>query len=243
MIIIINITAIVLYLLAASYQAHYLFAKEPTSPKRSLVIGFGMAAAICQAAGVYHAIDTPSGIDLGFFRVSSLFFCFITALGISSTLRRPTDNLLIALYPLAALSIVAATISSPSKNINSAITAGMLGHIVSSILAYSILTIAAIQAAALGLQERQLKHHHLKGMLRTLPPLQTMEAMLFELIWIGVVLLGLSIISGLLYVDNIFAQHLIHKSVLTIAAWFIFSIFVWGRHQLGWRSAPACAGH
>ena len=66
-----------------------------------------------------------------------------------------------------------------------------------------------------------------------------METMLFELIWAGVVLLTLSIVSGILFVDDLFAQHLVHKTVLAIFAWVLFSILLWGRYQLGWRSQTA----
>jgi len=63
--------------------------------------------------------------------------------------------------------------------------------------------------------------------------------MLFELIWLGFILLSVSMIAGFLYVDDLFAQDLVHKTVLTIMAWFLFSILLWGRYQLGWRSQTA----
>jgi ABC-type uncharacterized transport system permease subunit len=72
-----------------------------------------------------------------------------------------------------------------------------------------------------------------------LPPLQLMESMLFELIWVGVVALTLSIGTGVIFMENIFAQHLVHKTVLSIAAWLLFSVLLWGRYFLGWRSQTA----
>jgi ABC-type uncharacterized transport system permease subunit len=66
-----------------------------------------------------------------------------------------------------------------------------------------------------------------------------MEAMLFELLWIGVALLTIAIVSGAVFVDDIFAQHLVHKTVLTIAAWLLFSTLLWGHYKLGWRSKTA----
>ena len=44
-----------------------------------------------------------------------------------------------------------------------------------------------------------------------------------------------AIISGALFVENMMAQHLAHKSVFSVLAWLIFSVLLWGRHQLGWR--------
>ena len=115
----------------------------------------------------------------------------------------------------------------------------MLTHIIISISAYSLLTIAAIQAFLVAIQDLQLKHHHTRGIVRVLPPLQLMETMLFEIIWCGVLLLTASILSGMIFLDDIFAQQLVHKTVLSIAAWTMFSILLWGHHQLGWRSKTA----
>jgi ABC-type uncharacterized transport system permease subunit len=36
-----------------------------------------------------------------------------------------------------------------------------------------------------------------------------------------------------------FAQHLVHKTALTLLAWVIYSTLLWGRYQLGWRSQTA----
>ena len=66
-----------------------------------------------------------------------------------------------------------------------------------------------------------------------------METMLFEILWVGLILLTLAIGSGMLFLEDIFAQHLVHKTVLTICAWALFATLLWGRHQLGWRSQTA----
>ena len=66
-----------------------------------------------------------------------------------------------------------------------------------------------------------------------------MEAMLFELLWIGLGLLSIAIASGALFIDDIFAQSLVHKTVLTIAAWLLFATLLWGHYRLGWRSKTA----
>jgi ABC-type uncharacterized transport system permease subunit len=63
--------------------------------------------------------------------------------------------------------------------------------------------------------------------------------MLFELLWIGVTLLTIAIVSGVVFIDDIFAQSLVHKTVLTIGAWLLFSMLLWGHYQLGWRSKTA----
>jgi ABC-type uncharacterized transport system permease subunit len=102
-----------------------------------------------------------------------------------------------------------------------------------------VLTIAACQAAAVAALDYQLHHRHTRGLVQVLPPLQLMEAMLFELLWVGLVLLTIAISSGMLFLEDIFAQHLVHKTVLTLCAWLLFATLLWGHHQLGWRSQTA----
>ena len=117
--------------------------------------------------------------------------------------------------------------------------AGMTVHIGSSILAYAVLTLAAIQSAVVAVLDHQLRHKHTRGIVQVLPPLQLMETMLFELLWIGVLMLTVAIVSGALFIEDIFAQHLVHKTVLTMIAWALFSLLLWGHYQLGWRSQTA----
>ena len=158
---------------------------------------------------------------------------------ITSLSRRPLQNLLIALYPLSALAVLISTFVPDTAPLLSHLSNGMILHISSSILAYAVLTLAAIQSAVLALQDRQLKHRHTRGIIQVLPPLQKMESMLFELLWIGVTLLTIAIVSGVVFIDDIFAQSLVHKTVLTIVAWLLFSGLLWGHYQLGWRSRTA----
>ena len=66
-----------------------------------------------------------------------------------------------------------------------------------------------------------------------------MEKLLFELIWIGFILLTLSVASGFIFLDDMFAQHLVHKTILSIIAWCIFAILLYGRHAQGWRGTTA----
>ena len=74
---------------------------------------------------------------------------------------------------------------------------------------------------------------------RYLPSLQFMESFLFQLIGVGFALLTLSLTSGWLFVDDIFAQRLAHKTLLSIFAWIIFGTLLLGRAFAGWRGRTA----
>jgi ABC-type uncharacterized transport system permease subunit len=232
-----SITAVVFYLAAAFYQGFYLL-NHTHEARRGRFIALAALAVIAHAVSVAGSIYTDRGIDLGFFRALSLTFWFICLIGWLGNLRRPLDNALALLFPVAAIAVIlSATFDGPDRYLQHGI--GMLSHIILSILAYSVLSLSALQAMVLALQERELKHRHLHGILQSLPPLQTMEQILFELIWVGVVLLSLAILTGAIYIDNLFAQHLVHKTIFSLIAWLTFVGLLWGHHRLGWRGHTA----
>jgi ABC-type uncharacterized transport system permease subunit len=226
-----------LYLAATGLQLLHL-SQRRRQINRSVFI-LGLAALILHAAIVWKIVFTSTGVDLGFFKIAALLFLVINIACVTSITRRPLQNLLIALFPLSALAVLVSTFAPDTAPLLSHLSGGMVLHISSSILAYAVLTLAAIQAGVLALQDHQLKHRHTRGIIQILPPLQLMESMLFELLWIGLALLTIAIVSGAVFVDDIFAQSLVHKTVLTIAAWLLFSTLLWGHYQLGWRSKTA----
>jgi ABC-type uncharacterized transport system permease subunit len=70
-----------------------------------------------------------------------------------------------------------------------------------------------------------------------------MEAFLFELVWVGQMLLTLTITAAFLFFDDIWGvDGVIHKTVFSLLAWIVFAVLLWGRHQLGWRGQTAIRG-
>ena len=226
-----------LYLAATGLQLLQISQRGNTVSRGVLVLG--LLALALHAVVTWQSVFVGAGVHLGFFKVSALIFLVINIACIASLARRPLQNLLVALFPLSALSVLVATFAPDTSVAQSSLAPGMMLHIGSSILAYAVLTLAAVQSALLSLQDHQLRQRHTRGLVQILPPLQLMETMLFELLWIGVLLLTVAIMSGFVFVDDIFAQHLAHKTVLTIGAWVLFSTLLWGHYQLGWRSGTA----
>jgi ABC-type uncharacterized transport system permease subunit len=112
-------------------------------------------------------------------------------------------------------------------------------HIVCSISAFGLLLIAGFYALFIAMTDHLLRRRHITPLVRALPALDVLEALLFQLITAGFVLLTVSLITGLLFVDDLFAQHLVHKSILAIAAWLIFGTLLVGRWLWGWRGRTA----
>ena len=111
-------------------------------------------------------------------------------------------------------------------------------HILIASVAYSLFTTACGVGILLSIQEYQLKHHRLKQLLRV-PPLQTLERLMFEFIWAAFILLTITIATGFYCIEDMFAQHLVHKTCFTIASWIVFAGLLLGRRFAGWRGQLA----
>ncbi|WP_241234996.1 cytochrome C assembly family protein [Amphritea opalescens] len=229
------IIAIICYLTATALQWQNANGRSINHVTIRLI---GVVAVISHGFSAYLDLHRPSGIHLEFFSAGSLIGWLVAGLVLLSSLRQKIDNLFIGIFPLAAITLFF-TLFGLDDAVGRHYDAGLVIHILISILAYSIFTLAAFQAVLLAKQEYQLKHHITKGLLRSLPPLQTMEALLFEMIWTGLILLTLSLITGAIVFDDLFAQHLVHKTILSIFAWLLYATLLIGRHFLGWRSHKA----
>ncbi len=108
-------------------------------------------------------------------------------------------------------------------------------HVLVSMFAYGLFTVGAIVAIFSLVQERRLKAGRVSGISHLFAPLVTTERLLYGITTAGFIGLALAVVSGFTFVDNLFAQHLIHKTALSIAALVIFGILLSGRVFAGWR--------
>lgn len=200
----------------------------------------GLLALVSHSALAWELIRQPEGLDFGLFPVSVAISALIVGILLATALRKKAMlSLLIAVYPLAALTVVASLLLDTPPHELFRPTVGLLAHIVLSVTAYSLFTLAAVQAVLVTLQSYRLKHNYNSILVRNLPPLQTMESLLFDLIWAGVILLTLAIVSGAVFMEDLFAQHLAHKTVFSLLAWLVFTGLLVGRQVRGWRGLVA----
>lgn len=231
--------AVIAYIAASaalihSLQADYI-ATAHTPWQRLRVLSLGWLAALLHGASLLDMYDPAGTVNFSFLSVSSLAGLGIVGVLLLTSLSRPVDKLGVIIFPLSALLVLLKLVLPEGAHALKIHSWQLNVHILVSMLAYSFLNIAALQALLLALQDRHLRSHNAKGLIRSLPPLQTMEKLLFQLITAGFALLSLSLSTGFLFVENLFAQHLIHKTVLSILAWLVFGILLAGRAFQGWR--------
>ncbi len=236
------ILSITFYLASGGMQLVRLLRGDTGPAGKAGVIGLGLGAVALHGALLYPRVFGGNGVNLGFFNAGSLISWLVAAILMLTALRKPVENLGIVLLPVAALTILLDATFTSSHVIHTTGHWQLDAHILISMLAYSLLTIAMVQAILLAVQERHLRNRQPGGFIRSLPPLQTMESLLFQMIGIGFALLTVGLIIGLLFlqsIHNIVAEHLVHKTVLSLVAWVVFAVLLWGRWRHGWRGRTA----
>jgi ABC-type uncharacterized transport system permease subunit len=195
-------------------------------------------ALLAHAAFLTHTIHGIGGLNLSIGQTASLIGLAIAmsaAVGLLGTRGKL----------LAGLALVFAAVLTLATGVGTAkISSGdagwpLVAHIVLSVVAYTLLAIAALTAAVLYRRDLQMRRHRKPVVGRFSLPLETLESQLFATIGAGFIMLTLAIFSGLFYVEDMFAQHLVHKTLLTIASWVLFAILLIGRWRFGWRARTA----
>jgi ABC-type uncharacterized transport system permease subunit len=232
-----GLLGVFLYLAAAALQ--FAAIVHERVPRRTLMRGLGGAAAVVHAWLVWQLMFAGGHLDLGVFRVGALVSLTMVLIILASSINRPLENLFVALFPFAALTLTAALVFDAHYHPPPSLGGGFVLHVILAVLSYAVLSVAALQSILVGWQEHQLRGRRQFTLLRSLPPLQTMERLLFELLWVGLALLTAAIASGFLFLQDMFAQRVVHHTVLSLAAWLVFAILLAGRVRLGWRGPTA----
>lgn len=237
---ILSVLAIVFYLTGSGLVIQQLRRNTIDAGKfRHWLQACGGTALVLHSISLYASLMTPAGFDLGFFSILSLVAWLAVALLLVVTLQEPVECLSVIVFPFAAISLALRIFYPQQHLLAHSLTPGLDFHILTSLLAYSLLSIAAVQAVLLYFQDNHLHNKHPGGFIRALPPLESMEKLLFKLIILGFIVLTIALGSGILYLQDMFAQHIVHKTILSIFAWVVFATLLIGRWQFGWRGRIA----
>lgn len=231
-------------LIAASYLSAvallYVAIHRSDSRLRSLSVMLAALGALLHLLAQSAVWVAPPVHQISILNVFSLCALAAIVLLLASAPSRKSlyDAGLVAL-PIAFLAVLAEwLVPVPATELSNHSPAVTL-HVLSSITAFGIFSVAGVYAVFSSLIDHFLRRHHLNRLIRTLPPLEVLEGLLFQLITAGFAVLTVSLVTGLLFVSDLFAQHLVHKTVLSILAWLVFGALLWGRHWRGWRGRVA----
>ena len=225
-----------LYLMVGAIQARSVIKRQPNL--RLITLPIALIAIIGHTWLIKQSVWLDNGINLSAINIGSLIsYCFIIIILLSS-IRKNVDNLFLFLFPAAALWVLLSAFSPNDQQHINQFGNGILAHILLSLIAYAVLLISTIQAALLWLQNHQLRKHSLTGFSGLLPPLQSMELLLFDLILTGFILLSAAMISGI-YFSQINIEIINSKTVLTLLAWCVYFLLLIAHSLFGWRGERA----
>lgn len=151
------------------------------------------------------------------------------------------EGLQALVLPLAAVAVLLHGLIPSAPALPNTESLAFKFHLLIAMLAYSLLTIASLHVLLMALIERRLHDGTLTQLLHKLPPLLTMETLLFRIIWAGFVLLTLTLVSGVVFSEALFgkAAQFNHKTVFGVISWSIFAALLAGRQIQGWRGRVA----
>ena len=206
--------------------------------QRWVALAPAVLALMLQAIALNAIIIQPQGLNLGFFPALALITWLIAIQILLSSIYRRIESLGIVVFPVSGLAGLAAG-QDWSQHVIRISDHALQGHIMVSIIAYSLITLGVFQAILLAYQDRSIRQHNPGGFIRFLPPLHDMETLLFQFLGFGFVCLSASLLSGFLYLEDMFAQHQAHKVIFSIIAWVLLGILLFGRVRFGWRGPTA----
>ncbi len=221
-------------------QNIHLGAESNAQRRSPALIGLAGVGALLHAFSNAQVIWSDGGLNLGIATSISLVSWIMLVFVLIASFRLPLTNLLVLVLPLAAAGALLALVTPAAPALPTAsFSDPLIWHIMISILAYSILFMAACQSVLLAVLEHRLKAKQTLKFLKLLPPLQTMESLLFGLLWTGIAALTLAIGSGFLFLDDMFEQRVVHHTVLAIASWVLYAALLVGHRVFGWRGTTA----
>jgi ABC-type uncharacterized transport system permease subunit len=196
---------------------------------------------IIHASGLYVALFSEAGMRFSFsFALSLMMWLAVLIYWLESFMSR-MEGMQPMVLPLAAVCTILArgvptgTLGRPRQ------CHGFKLHFLAAMLAYSLLTLSALHAIFMGFTENALHKRSLKRRLNSLPPLLTMESLLFRMLLVGFILFTLTVGSGVFFSEALFGKPLTvdHKTLFAFASWGIFATLLIGRHAWGWRGKRA----
>lgn len=236
-----SIVVLACYLACAAWLASSVYRADDNAARGRRVAGQGLGtlAVALHAALLWQTIFAKPTLSFTIAETASLIGWPTGLLALLLTWLRPRFAGISSILMVVAGVVAATTVEGAAGYALEQQSWEIAAHIVLSTLAYALLTIAVALAVALALLDRRLRSRRPLGMLTILPSMEALEAGTFQALGAGFAILTLALFSGFIFVSDLFAQHLIHKTVLSCLAWVVFGVLLFGRWRFGWRGRRA----
>jgi ABC-type uncharacterized transport system permease subunit len=188
-----------------------------------------------------RAAFAPDGLHLGVGTAVSAILWLTVLIYWAGNFFYRLDGLQALVMPAAAVGVILPLLLPEARALPNTSSLVFKIHLLIAMLAYSLFTIASLHVLLMTLLERHLHSGDMPVVLQRLPPLLTMEALLFRILWAGFILLTLTLATGVVFSEELFgkAARFNHKTVFGITSWVIFGALLGGRYAYGWRGRVA----
>lgn len=189
----------------------------------------------------YRATFGADGLYLGVGTAVSLIVLLAVLIYWLGNFFYRLEGMLPMVIPIAAISCLLPLAFPAQHPLPHTEAPAFKAHLLIAMLAYGLFTIASLHVLLMTLVERRLHGGPMPLVLRNLPPLLTMEMLLFRIITVGFLLLTATLVTGVLFSEEVFGKpfQVSHKTVFAFISWGIFAALLGGRHIYGWRGRIA----
>ncbi|MGH8714134.1 MAG: cytochrome C assembly family protein, partial [Casimicrobiaceae bacterium] len=187
------------------------------------------------------AVFTGSGLDLSLANALSAVAGLTALFAWLGSWSGALPGVAVIALPVAAVAVPLPVLFANPHRLSMSNEPWAALHIAVALAAYALLIVAALQAVLLMGLERRLHHGLAAPRANAMPPLLTLEHFLFRLVGVGYALLTLTLLSGILFSEQLFGTPLTltHKTVFSVLGWLVFGGLLVGRHRYGWRGKVA----
>lgn len=185
---------------------------------------------------VFSAMLGGGALSLGLFTALSAVAALMVLAYALAAWRYPLGGMAGLVLAIAGVLVLLQGLFNDAEPLLHAPRFSLVAHMLASLTAYSLFGIAALHALFILMLEKSLHRHHSGGAVSGLPPLLTLEDLMFRLIQAGFVVLTLTLLSGVVFAGGL---PLTHMTVFGVASWAIFGWLLLGRMRHGWRGRRA----
>ncbi|MDN4503707.1 cytochrome c biogenesis protein CcsA [Alteromonadaceae bacterium BrNp21-10] len=229
----ISLVVILLYVIAASAISARLFHHQGPQPRWSTLTG--TIALIAHFVLLNQSIFAAPDQNMSMTNVASLIAWLISLSMTVASFSLSSALLLPMVYGFSALVVLINWLLPSVHMMHLQYQPALISHITIALVAYGCLIIAFLYALQLSYINYRLKRKQASMLHSSLPPLMRVEAVLIKLLLVGTILLLMSLVSGFVFLDNMFADGQAHKTILSCIAWVIYVATLIGHYQFGWR--------
>lgn len=224
------------------WRSRWLQATGASAPAMGVIERALIAAAMAlHGGGLYGLIFAGATMQFSFALAASIMLLLATLTYWLESFSSRTEGLQPLVLPAAAIGALLPIAFARSHALEHAGSLGFRVHFLSAMLAYGLFTLAALHALLMGFAEKRLHQRSLSRGLIALPPLMTMESLLFRMVWAAFALLSIAVGSGIFFSEAVYGRPLSldHKTLFALTSWVLVASLLIGRHYWGWRGRVA----